>query len=110
MTNLFKVQVGRLRPCFDSQLKDMIRLVKLTCGGKFSFFSVNRNWKSYYIKKIMDVPIQIRKKSNKKMIVVKNLYKSFNNNGKINRVLKNINFTLNKNGRKSIWLFSKRFI
>ena len=31
------------------------------------------------------------------MIVVKNLYKSFNNNGKINRVLKNINFTLNKN-------------
>ena len=39
LTNLFKVQVGRLRPCFDSQLKDMIRLVKSTCGGKFSFFS-----------------------------------------------------------------------
>lgn len=39
LTNLFKVQVGRLRPCFDSELKDMIRLVKLTCGGKFSFFS-----------------------------------------------------------------------
>lgn len=39
LTNLFKVQVGRLRPCFDSQLKDMVRLVKSSCGGKFSFFS-----------------------------------------------------------------------
>ena len=39
LTNLCKVQVGRLRPCFDFQLKDLVRLVKSSCGGKFSFFS-----------------------------------------------------------------------
>ena len=38
LTNLCKVQVGRLRPCFEFQLKDLVRLVKST-GGKFSFFS-----------------------------------------------------------------------
>jgi undecaprenyl-diphosphatase len=39
LTNLFKVQVGRLRPCHDNDIKSLTRLVKLTCGGKFSFFS-----------------------------------------------------------------------
>ena len=39
LTNLFKVQVGRLRPCHDNDIKSLIRLVKLNCGGKFSFFS-----------------------------------------------------------------------
>ena len=33
------MQVGRLRPCHDNDIKSLIRLVKLTCGGKFSFFS-----------------------------------------------------------------------
>ena len=39
LTNLFKVQVGRLRPCYDTEIKSLVRLVKPTCGGLFSFFS-----------------------------------------------------------------------
>ena len=39
LTNLFKVQVGRLRPCYDEELKIILRLVKPTCGGRYSFFS-----------------------------------------------------------------------
>ena len=39
LTNLFKVQIGRLRPCYDDEVKSLLRLVKPTCGGKFSFFS-----------------------------------------------------------------------
>ena len=39
LTNLFKVQVGRLRPCYDPEIQSLVRLVKPTCGGKFSFFS-----------------------------------------------------------------------
>lgn len=38
-TNLFKVQVGRLRPCYDEEIKTLMRLVKPTCGGQYSFFS-----------------------------------------------------------------------
>ncbi|MDB4267719.1 phosphatase PAP2 family protein [Flavobacteriaceae bacterium] len=38
-TNLFKVNVGRLRPCYDEEIKSLVRLVKPTCGGRFSFFS-----------------------------------------------------------------------
>jgi undecaprenyl-diphosphatase len=39
LTNLFKVQVGRLRPCYDQEVKTLMRLVKSTCGGRYSFFS-----------------------------------------------------------------------
>jgi undecaprenyl-diphosphatase len=39
LTNLFKVQVGRLRPCYDEEIQQLVRLVKPTCGGRFSFFS-----------------------------------------------------------------------
>jgi undecaprenyl-diphosphatase len=39
LTNLFKVQVGRLRPCYDQEIASLVRLVKPTCGGRFSFFS-----------------------------------------------------------------------
>ena len=39
LTNLFKVQVGRLRPCYDEEVKNILRLVKPTCGGRYSFFS-----------------------------------------------------------------------
>jgi undecaprenyl-diphosphatase len=39
VTNLFKVNVGRLRPCYDEEIKSLVRLVKSTCGGRFSFFS-----------------------------------------------------------------------
>lgn len=39
LTNLFKVQVGRLRPCYDEEIRSLVRLVKPTCGGRFSFFS-----------------------------------------------------------------------
>jgi undecaprenyl-diphosphatase len=39
LTNLFKVQVGRLRPCYDEEIKTLVRLVKPSCGGRYSFFS-----------------------------------------------------------------------
>jgi undecaprenyl-diphosphatase len=39
LTNLFKVQVGRLRPCYDEEIKSIVRLVKPNCGSRFSFFS-----------------------------------------------------------------------
>jgi undecaprenyl-diphosphatase len=39
LTNLFKVQVGRLRPCYDQEVQSLMRLVKPSCGGKYSFFS-----------------------------------------------------------------------
>ena len=39
LTNLFKVQVGRLRPCYDLEIQSLVRLVKPTCGGRYSFFS-----------------------------------------------------------------------
>lgn len=37
--NLFKYQIGRLRPCHDPELSALVRLVKSSCGGKYSFFS-----------------------------------------------------------------------
>lgn len=39
LTNLFKNQVGRLRPCYDQEIKTLVRLVKPSCGGRYSFFS-----------------------------------------------------------------------
>ena len=39
LTNLFKVQFQRLRPCYNEEIKSLVRLVKPTCGGRYSFFS-----------------------------------------------------------------------
>jgi undecaprenyl-diphosphatase len=39
LTNLFKTQVGRLRPCYDPEIQSLVRLVKPTCGSRYSFFS-----------------------------------------------------------------------
>ncbi len=39
--NLFKDTFQRLRPCYDEVLKDSIRLVKNSCGGKYGFFSAH---------------------------------------------------------------------
>ena len=39
--NLFKYGFGRLRPCFNEDVMDLIRLVKSSCGGRYSFFSAH---------------------------------------------------------------------
>lgn len=40
ITNLFKkVLVMRLRPCYNPEIDDIIRLVKRSCGGKYGYFS-----------------------------------------------------------------------
>ena len=39
--NLFKYGFERLRPCYNEDVKGMIRLVKSSCGGRFSFFSAH---------------------------------------------------------------------
>ena len=38
-TNLFKSGIGRLRPCHQEALEGLVRLVKKSCGGRYSFFS-----------------------------------------------------------------------
>lgn len=37
LANLFKTGIGRLRPCHDPSINQMMRIVK--CGGQFGFFS-----------------------------------------------------------------------
>ena len=39
VTNLFKDGFERLRPCYTEDLQGLMRLVKPSCGGKFSYFS-----------------------------------------------------------------------
>lgn len=39
--NLFKYGVARLRPCYDPEVSDAMRLVKGSCGGKFGYFSAH---------------------------------------------------------------------
>lgn len=39
ITNLFKDGFQRLRPCYDEETKNLLRLVKSTCGGKYGYFS-----------------------------------------------------------------------
>ena len=39
--NLFKYGFERLRPCHNENVKDIIRVVKTSCGGKYSFFSAH---------------------------------------------------------------------
>lgn len=39
ITNLFKDGFMRLRPCYTPEIEGVVRLVKDSCGGKYSFFS-----------------------------------------------------------------------
>lgn len=39
VTNIFKDGFERLRPCHDSEIANLVRLVKSSCGGKFGYFS-----------------------------------------------------------------------
>ncbi len=41
LSNFFKYGVQRLRPCYDPEIMDAVRLVKKSCGGRFSFFSAH---------------------------------------------------------------------
>jgi len=40
-SNLFKYGFKRLRPCHDESILNLVRLVKSSCGGKFSYFSAH---------------------------------------------------------------------
>ncbi|HEA20622.1 hypothetical protein LCGC14_1684670 [marine sediment metagenome] len=41
LANLFKYGVARLRPCYDPEVSELMRLVKSNCGGKFGYFSAH---------------------------------------------------------------------
>lgn len=41
LANLFKYGVARLRPCYDPEVSEVMRLVKSHCGGKFGYFSAH---------------------------------------------------------------------
>lgn len=41
VTNLFKYGFERYRPCHTSDVKDLMRLVKSSCGGRFGYFSAH---------------------------------------------------------------------
>ncbi|TMU57180.1 phosphatase PAP2 family protein [Flagellimonas algicola] len=41
LSNFFKYGIGRLRPCHDPEINDVMRLVKSYCGGKFGYFSAH---------------------------------------------------------------------
>ena len=41
LSNFFKNGVQRLRPCYDPELDGLLRLVKNSCGGKYSYFSAH---------------------------------------------------------------------
>jgi undecaprenyl-diphosphatase len=40
-SNFFKYGFKRLRPCYDENISHIVRLVKSTCGGKYSYFSAH---------------------------------------------------------------------
>ena len=40
-SNLFKYGFKRLRPCHDESIVHLVRLVKATCGGRYSYFSAH---------------------------------------------------------------------
>ncbi len=41
LANIFKYGFQRLRPCHDTDVRDLMRLVQNSCGGKFGFFSAH---------------------------------------------------------------------
>lgn len=40
-SNLFKSGFKRLRPCHNEAIANLMRIVKASCGGKFSYFSAH---------------------------------------------------------------------
>lgn len=40
-SNAFKYGFKRLRPCHDESITNLIRLVKSSCGGRYSYFSAH---------------------------------------------------------------------
>ena len=41
LANFFKYGLQRPRPCYDIELQSISRLVKASCGGKYSFYSAH---------------------------------------------------------------------
>ncbi|MGW9686908.1 phosphatase PAP2 family protein [Flagellimonas sp. 2504JD1-5] len=41
LSNFFKYGIGRLRPCHDPEISEVMRLVKSYCGGQFGYFSAH---------------------------------------------------------------------
>jgi undecaprenyl-diphosphatase len=41
LADFFKYGIARLRPCYDTSVHELMRLVKESCGGKFGFFSAH---------------------------------------------------------------------
>lgn len=41
LANFFKYGVQRLRPCYDLEVNEIMRLVKNSCGGRFGYFSAH---------------------------------------------------------------------
>ncbi|EAR00145.1 phosphatase PAP2 family protein [Maribacter sp. HTCC2170] len=41
LANFFKYGVERLRPCYDQDVNEIMRLVKNSCGGRFGYFSAH---------------------------------------------------------------------
>ncbi|PCJ98338.1 MAG: phosphatase PAP2 family protein [Flavobacteriaceae bacterium] len=41
LSNFFKYGVQRLRPCYNPEITDLMRLVKSSCGGKYGYFSAH---------------------------------------------------------------------
>ena len=41
LSNFFKYGVQRLRPCHNLEIRELMRLVKSYCGGKFAYFSAH---------------------------------------------------------------------
>ena len=41
LADFFKYGVARLRPCYDADVSELMRLVKNSCGGKFGYFSAH---------------------------------------------------------------------
>ncbi|WP_369048498.1 phosphatase PAP2 family protein [Tenacibaculum sp. UWU-22] len=41
LSQLFKFSFKRLRPCYNEDISGVVRLVKTSCGGKYSYFSAH---------------------------------------------------------------------
>lgn len=41
LADFIKYGVARLRPCYDTSLDELMRLVKDSCGGKYGYFSAH---------------------------------------------------------------------
>lgn len=41
LANFFKYGIARLRPCYDLEIGESVRLVKASCGGRFGYFSAH---------------------------------------------------------------------